>query len=341
MTNYSTQDDKSIEELNELLNEIRNINCNIIDEYEAIITTNKNNNNILKKYNKKVKELYIRTAVFITSLSLCASLGTYVFKKIEKDYYENIKYPVTTYTFQENVKPTIKFEFKESSDEFYDKVYIKVYEPFNSYGIRNIKTYDVTGLNYANVEDYFEYDLNEYASNPDVEQEVLKNINNISNEEVKTVIIENIDEEKLDEFKNYAKKEAIVQSILPLYIALLLLITDIKSKNVLILGQFKGLINIFYDLIENKHVGCYYPVCDTNRLLEEHNKLLKLIRSNETLNQKFNEIYEAYKDKMNDPYIIIEDLKNINDMIDKNTIIDESKRGLKISRKLEKINKQN
>ena len=53
MTNYSTQDDKSIEELNELLNEIRNINCNIIDEYEAIITTNKSNNNIAQKSPQK------------------------------------------------------------------------------------------------------------------------------------------------------------------------------------------------------------------------------------------------------------------------------------------------
>lgn len=339
----NTYDDMSV--LNDIIEELKKVNININEGYEDIKEYTNDSEEVITNYKKNKNNIYSRIAALLATLSLFASLGAFTTKKLVKKYQNNIDYPVTTYTFQEGKTPVLSFDYKKSPTELTDKVYIKVYEPFDEYGIRDILTYDVTYLNYDNIEDYFKYDLSEYTSEVKVEEDIKKLSNKVDEkEDVRVVISETIDEELLNESKGYARITPILGAIWIIGIIAIVSFTvecAFGENSYLLYGQFHKLKRKVIEMLEDIKTGKYNSRYSTKELNEEVNKLLDLIRKNEKLNEEFNKIYSENMDKLNDPYILLEKLKEVNEMCDKKAVISETGNALKLSKKLDKINQNN
>lgn len=331
-SNQKNNEEKILDELNRSLKNIeksneslehskRSINGECFDSYASDFYKN------LRKFQYSKKQMKKKIISASLVFSLFSSLSVAYFKSvfnIEPDAYKTQTYTYSTIDGYNVSNGIVKIDESEG-----DKTYIKVYEPWNFKTEREIKTYDITGVEYENIDDYLKLDLSSFPCKS--EPEYLKDITSsrpLNDEEIKEVIKYLVYEDE-SVFSDGLDFSAFV-----FFYFLIILLTIFCELIFSMPFNIREITELYARIKEGKESLIYYGNKEETK--EFIASTLEEIYNNDELRNKFVKLFNENKYLLNDPTILESKYKEVFEKVDTIKLREECGKYDEIVKKLSK-----
>ena len=286
-----------------------------LDEQYIIFT-------LIKKYRREILERIVSSIVSL-SIFLGGFLGV---NYLAKKDATSMVYPKTTTTYSDANGKEVKEGYSNVEDKEQNYTYIKVYsdwyDKFWEGTVRDVNTYDVSDVNFSNIEDYL-INLN-YTELESYKETVLieegDNIRQKGYTEVEQVIIDKNEEKPILDKGLY---NANVVLLYTMYVVLLAFIEfgffNINKRN-----RYIGITHNLYQLLKYNMIDYKEEKFRYKRELKECksylNRLLEEINKYEELKNRFDKLYNQNKYLLDNPEELLSELDTLSLEINKEEI---------------------
>lgn len=269
--------EKDINRLNNDLSKNRNKIKKNNKKIKWLKKTIKNNSQQIKNERNKIINSIIKLTIFT---SLCIGIvfsNNKIGKKISKEYKViNEHFSYSSY-LDNNINETYKHK------DIDNYVIIKEYQPYklidNIYQ-REIITYDVSNIQYNNIEDYLNIDLNDLGITKNIDIQYKSNLkeNDLYKNNIYEVISNKVDlnDTKYNEFILWLI--TIISSSISIYLLITLDILLCENVKTLLIGSIDDLQNINtkkYIIIKKNNIKLLKDYLDKEKELLQYNQDLK------------------------------------------------------------------